>query len=986
MFSNRMDTGQSYIPLRDELSQLPCMSTPAALSKAIDAYVGREASWHTGSAPIQTFLSCLYVEDVLTHYIGATNGTFFVNLLQAELTKRLSNARAGAQPSTSNLEDKKDTNADDTTKTAQKESFSNGPSLNLLITDLQSDEKTREQVENKIGTFVAGLPLYEFLTLVYFSGAVKTIDGCAKHFELAKNYVYAEEDIGLNMFDFKLLRDVSASKVRMLLMAACKLLELEIEFAKKTETTEKAEQEKPAASKPTPSKNAKKGGKAKNKQASATSVTPETKKLDTASQLSQLINRFKMRSEAIYILDELPNLPAESRFEDVIDLLDDILQQLPLSRVSTKPKGPEPPKDYSVGNPIQVVDPLFSGGIQSRVRNNTPRRFLATMSPTDGYTTWKSIVLTIKTYHSLVAMGKSTEHPTSVNTPGSSVQPKTSGNLRSFFVSFGGNKPTLPISSGPNAGKPTLPLAIARAVLHNVTFGPKDCTILGEPVVEWVLRDFKEISGAPFLRAFLNNSFTQDNSSANQSGKIEKAPPLAAVASLRQDIDNFLGDASIGYLELLFSFVCNRSRQRQMLSHMIVIWDSLEVNAQQLDQAIHEALDKNDEPLSTFSVEQQIPQQMSNLTGISEPMVEVQQAFPIMWWVSTRRMLTILWVVLMGFELDVYKPWEFAYMYDYAESIGNEILSVLNVIRMHLSDATSQRSSIDNGKKKESDVTFVNESKRVEASASDIAKYKVPKGGYYLPGDPKTVFIDIKVAEEYISGIQYEQFMMKQLCDAQRKLAEAGIMLGYLVRPDSVTKHTDARLLYKLRMKPFSSVGYPAPPDLDFEGESSEGGEGEGSKGIKESHRGLYRLLPEDLKIATPARVTRRLKVSKATGQTMQTQLGKMVPHSVATSITQLIASANFTSSANTKTTATTVALSSTNPMLLSMVDCIGSTAAAAQLLRLKASAEQIQQSSDRLEKHLKNAGGFKHRKPFRAEIVADGLHPWFPVLVFERV
>ena len=64
--------------------------------------------------------------------------------------------------------------------------------------------------------------------------------------------------------------------------------------------------------------------------------------------------------------------------------------------------------------------------------------------------------------------------------------------------------------------------------------------------------------------------------------------------------------------------------------------------------------------------------------------------------------------------------------------------------------------------------------------------------------------------------------MMKELCEAQRKLAEAGIMLGYVVRPDSITKSTSARLIYLLRMKPFSSIGYPAPPEMNFGDEESD--------------------------------------------------------------------------------------------------------------------------------------------------------------------
>lgn len=968
MLSNRMDTGQSYISLRDELSKLPSISSFKDLCKIIDEYVGREGSWHTGSNPVQSILSCLYMEDLLTFYIGTSEGTFLVEVLQSELTKRLSAARNGIQPSRYPLT-KDESGSSDEQKSAKPstESFSKGQDVNLFLRDLETDALVQTDTKNQVRQFLESLPLYEFLTMVYFVGAIKTVDSCCKHYDLAKKFIFAGEDIGLNTFDFNFLCEVNASKIRMLLMASCQLLELEI---KEVEQAEK--QKASTAAKPS-NKNTKKGSKSKSK-SKQPSHAPEKKQPEAVTQLQHLISRFKVRSEVIYILDELPTLPDAARFDGVVQLLDEILRDLPSSKVSLKPQTAETHKDYSVSNPIEVINPVFSGGIQSRANNNMPRHFLSTLSSTDGYTTWKSIILTINTYHSLVAMGASTQYPTAANLPGSGIQPKTSGNLRAFFVSFGGNKPTLPISSGPDAGKPTAALPIARAVLHNVTFNVMDGTILGDSVVEWVLRDFKEISGAPYLRTVLNNSYIPKD-------KQEDTSELEAVKNLRPSIDDFLSDASVAYVELLFSFVCNRSRQRQMLSHSIVIWDSLEVSAHQLDTLIHNALEEAKEPLNTYSVQQQIPSQMASLTGISAPLVDVRQAFPIMWWTSTRRMLTILWVILMGFELEVYKPWEYGYMYDYAESVEKEISALLDIIKLYQADALAQRSTKENSTKTQGDATFVDKSKMVMPSEEDYSKYRVPKGSYYLRGDPKTVFIDMNVADQYVYSIQYEQHIMKQLCEAQRKLSEAAIMLGYVVRPESVTKHTPAKLLYKLRMKPFSSVGYPAPPVLDFGDEKDV--ESEPKKVVlKDSQRGLYQLRPDDLEIATPARVTRRLKLAKSQGQALQAQLNKMVPPTLLAAVSHLISS--YTDPAPSSK-AGSLTLSSTNPTLLSAIDCVGTTAAASQLVRIKNTADKIQQSADRLEKHLKNVGGFKNRKPFKTEIVTDGLHPWFPVMSFER-
>lgn len=990
-----MDTGQSYISLQQELSELPALSSAKDLENVIDMYIGREGSWHMGATPLQTFLSCLYVENLLTHYIGYQMGSFLIGALQDELSKWYSAAKTGKQPSSSHPTNTSNRQADqaqdnDTTEKAA-ESFSKGPKHNLLSHDLHFDTERKIMIENDIRCFLQSLQFYELLTMIYFVGAIKTIDLCVKHYMFAKSFVFAQEDIGLYMFNFQFLTDVGSSRIRLLLMEVCQLLELEIKQLENKQANQSPDVEKvPDDSK----KKSKSKSKSKTKK-----LKNDNQKLRTRiSGLRELKHRFKMRSEIIYFFDQLPHLPTASRCKGLASLIDDILLELPVSILSTKSNSPKTPIDYSIFNPVKTVDPLFSGGIQSRANNNSPQRSLITLSPTDGYVTWKSIVLTITTYRSLISTNKSHNHSPATHISGLSLEPKMPGFLPAFFIAFGSSKPTLPISSGINAGQSTPPLPITRAVLHNMTFNPNARTILGEPVVEWVLRDFRELSGAPYLRVILNNRYS-DNS---VDGNI--AHSLNAVAHLRPDIDYFLGEASTVYAEFLLSFVCNRSRQRQMLAHNIITWDSLEVMAQQLDHAVYEALLKAQQPLNTYSTgQQQLVSKQSNEAedNPSCTVYDVQIAFPLMWWTSYRRMLIILNVILMGFDLEIYEPWEYAYMYDYAHNVESEIVSLLDIIKRYLGDSMSQRNTRENMKKEAGGFTAVDSSNTIIPSFCDFKQYQIPQESYYLVGDPKTVFIDMNTALLHISGIQNQHLMIKQLCDGQRKLAEAAIMLGYLTRPISATKHTSARLLYQLRMKPFSSIGYPVPPVLNFEDEkqrarqsSSIGSNRNPRRGsFKDMQSDLYQHRPEDESITMPTRVTRRFKSAKTNLQHLHTKLIQKIPHPLSASISQYIGSFGglSTSSDPTSTLNTSnsnpnnILLSHTDTTLLELFDWLGKTASTLRLVQLKNSTEAIQHSINKLEKHLQVFGGFKNRKEFNVCVNTSGTHPSFPVLEFKQ-
>lgn len=859
-----MDTGQFYVPLVTEVAKLPAITNAKDMNQIIDLYVAHEGAWHTGSHPVQTFLSCVYIEDMLTSICSMSDdpqASLFVDVLKQELAQRIEAKKQGSSLSSSS-EDK-------------PASPSSLPKIVRPSSPFGNNQERISKYKAELESHFSAADLYYLLTLSYLLGATKTADLCSEQYRGARSFVYADEDIGLTLFDLTLFSGAKTNNVQDVLTLAQSLLELDLEDALKLpEPTN-------GSSQPSKSK-AKSKSKSKGKSKPQRQQQSNSKPASTPSDdLKSSILRFKLRSKILQVLGGLPKLETEQTFADALSTVAEILLDIPSSSSSKKSK-------------FNVV---FSKGFQSRCNNFNPVRELTTLTINDGYTTQKSIFQTINTFRTLIQMANSTDGGGSLG-----AQSKASGNLRAFFVAFGGSKPTLPITTGSGAGQYTQPLPIARAALHNITYDAEKREILGEPVLEWLLRDMKEISAAPYLRVLFNNSEMLASDRAKNDNL------LAAVDNIRPQIDMFLMEAQLCYVELLYAFVCNRSRQRQMISHTIIMWDSLEVSAQQLEDLIFAALTEAGEPLEQYIVSQ---------TGENDTSTSTQRAFPLVWWAGIRRMFCIEWVILMGFELDIYKPWEFAYMYEYAEEVVLEILGYLNESNLYISDAKEFRKL---------------------TKLSNPAQDQVP----LYKGDPATLYQDIDGASAYIQSLVYEQQIIRELCTSQRRLVEAGYLLGYITRPGNGSQLTSVKLQHGLRMKPFSSIGYPAPPALHFPEDGEKDDKGNDKPFLP------FRLDGDDAGTTQQARVNKRLKLARAKGMTLCKVLGNML---------QSYLSNNSAPSA-------------ASPM---------DQSAAEDLKQLKKSAENVAVSAERLEKHLKS----KTRKALHVDVVSQGCNPWFPAVNF---
>lgn len=306
---------------------------------------------------------------------------------------------------------------------------------------------------------------------------------------------------------------------------------------------------------------------------------------------------------------------------------------------------------------------------------------------------------------------------------------KQSTDLLSFFVTF--------------ASKDTLPLArvFQQSILQFV-----DSNILGQKVLNWGLSEIKEVCGPSVM------------------------PLLQSSKPHGVDNSNVLSQLAMCYEDLLRSHMFNRARQRQQLSHCIVSWDTMQVATEEFEDSVNEKLMLKGEEIESVSVE-------DDRGGV----VPVP-ALPISSWVHLRKVQMMIWVTLIGFELDIYRMWEFGFMYGYCKYLTyNQSVHI------------------------ERSLNYVNEAIRKLTLKKQRSKNKAADN----------LIKEFTACARYLINIKTENDMLMQLAIANNHLCEAAVMAGFPSPPASISAHTDIATLYALRMKPFSSVGMPALPSYN---------------------------------------------------------------------------------------------------------------------------------------------------------------------------
>lgn len=305
-----------------------------------------------------------------------------------------------------------------------------------------------------------------------------------------------------------------------------------------------------------------------------------------------------------------------------------------------------------------------------------------------------------------------------------------STDLLSFFVTF--------------ASHDVLPLA---RIFQQVIVQFADSSLLGKKILTWGLHDVKEACGPG-------------------------ATPLLLGSSSPYGIDNsnVLMQIAACFEDLLRSHMFNRARQRQQLSHCIVAWDTLQVATEDFEEQVNQKMMLKGDQLETVSVD-------DGRGGKA-----LVPALPISSWVCLRKVQIMIWVVLQGFELDIYKVWEYGYMYGYCQYLSHNQAGHIDRTLQYANEAIRK---LTLGKQK-------TKNKAIEAKITDFSN-----------------------CVKYLSSIKSENNVLLKLSTANKCLCEAAVMAGFASPPAGTSSHTDFKTLFNLRMKPFSSVGMPQLPPFE---------------------------------------------------------------------------------------------------------------------------------------------------------------------------
>lgn len=328
-----------------------------------------------------------------------------------------------------------------------------------------------------------------------------------------------------------------------------------------------------------------------------------------------------------------------------------------------------------------------------------------------------------KPYETLAEVLKDIENFSTLN------EAQRSTDTLSFFLTFSAKRPR------------TLP--IVRALLHSSAVIGSN--LLGRPTIEWVKKDLQEMT-CPESDSILT-----------------RANKFAPIKGL---LDAFLHQASLCYSDLVVIMCQNRSRQRQNLGHCILTFDSLHVSAEQLEAELEQAVKSL---VLAIPGDDNIPMTLSEM--------------PISSWVYLRKLQIMIWVVLLGFELDVYKLWEYSRMYYYANFLISALNNHLGRIRLFLDH---KRQQLNNTRAKD---------KRRNLFQRDL--------------------VAIENSIGYIEALEIESTALNQLCIANLYLAVGLEELGLIQYNPTKSVATTDDLVYDLRFKQFSSVGVPEFPKFD---------------------------------------------------------------------------------------------------------------------------------------------------------------------------
>lgn len=303
----------------------------------------------------------------------------------------------------------------------------------------------------------------------------------------------------------------------------------------------------------------------------------------------------------------------------------------------------------------------------------------------------------------------------------------------------------------------------------------------------YLIRDDKSIMGseenlASLAIKYMENLTCFDSvllrphewSHSSKSPEPSMSPYLAQYEQLLSDIES-------GIFLHLTTFASNRCRQRQLMNRNILVWDTIQVAAENFEVGIYNEFGITD-PVYLMDGTQRVA---------DEPLLCISS------FVYYIKLQTMLEMALSGFELDLYKPFEISQMYWYISYLAQLIIEHLEV--------------------------RVNRINRLKTYAiSTVLPQRVKQGlvsqkkAHKIQEEEKSKFVlpALSSIDRYNNEGLVKQYKGLQLmCDAVRMQFVIFDALG--IKSPQRKILTSRKALFGLRMKPWSSIGVPALPTFE---------------------------------------------------------------------------------------------------------------------------------------------------------------------------
>ncbi|KAL9124316.1 MAG: hypothetical protein Q9217_006342 [Psora testacea] len=221
--------------------------------------------------------------------------------------------------------------------------------------------------------------------------------------------------------------------------------------------------------------------------------------------------------------------------------------------------------------------------------------------------------------------------------------------------------------------------------------------------------------------------------------------PHHARFKISQEMDEF------AFLDIYVTLCMNRSRLRRMLSHLVLEWETIQLEAENIDVEMRR-----------YSGE---------VPGYDKVTAQYFWSYPLSRWACHHKLRIMQWIVQMGFELDIYQVDEMAGMYWYLQHVTNARLEEIREMRSY---------------------TMIRADNMPRATKKE--KFTLSRAKSYL----SYAEVETSALKCFADGLSCVSPTFKTLCTAE-----------------SLTRRAKPTLRYQLRMKPFAPISHPPVPSFD---------------------------------------------------------------------------------------------------------------------------------------------------------------------------